>query len=190
MNLLSWHLDNERYFRKGWNNNLSLKNNDVANGDITYSLISYKLKHFESSFLLIMPFKVEMDSRNIPRAVCTFASIKRHCKAFSQQSGMFLEGEERRLFIDGLLNRIMLGFAWQSQNNKLKIYRYRLVAILHDYKIFIDSEMHIHHLDGCAQILNGNNDCLNDTIRNLKLIQSDEHCTIHNLAGDEGFVDM
>jgi hypothetical protein len=167
---------------------LSLINNNVDSGEITYSLMAYKLKHFSNSFLLIIPFKVERDVRNIPRAVCTFNSIKRQCKAFSQQSGQLLEGEERRLLIDGLLNRIMMGFGWQSQNNKLKIYRYRLVTILHDEKRFIDSDTHIHHTDGITQILNGSNDCLNDTIRNLKILPMSEHNALHNYCGDDGYV--
>jgi hypothetical protein len=168
---------------------MSLTNTNVVGDDITYSLIAYKLKHFENSFLLIMPFKVEQDVRGIPRAVTTFTNIKRHCKAFSQQSGMFLEGEERRLLIDGLLNRIMLGFGWTSQNNTLKIYRYRLVTILHDHKLFIDSNIHIHHLDGINHILSSSNDYLNDTIHNLSILPNDEHRLLHTSNGDDGYVD-
>jgi hypothetical protein len=172
------------------NNNLSLTNTNVLVTEITYSLVPYKLKHFELSFLLILPFTVEQDTRNLLRAVTTFTAIKRHCKVFSQQSGLFLEGEERRILIDGLCNRIMLGFGWANEQRNNKIYRYRLLMILNDPKLAIDSNIHVHHIDGINKILNNNNDCLNDTIRNLKLLPADEHSIEHCYFGDNGFVEM
>jgi hypothetical protein len=185
-----WHIKNERAYRKGMNNNLSLTNTNVLSGEITYSLLPYKLKHFERMFLLIMPFKVEQDARNISRAITTFTAIKRHCKVFSQDSGAFLDGEPRDVLIDGLCNRISLGFEWSNQNSRNKIYRYRLVMILNDPKLVIDSDIHVHHIDGINKILNNNNDCLNDTIRNLKMLTMSEHNELHNDSGDDGFVMM
>jgi len=188
--LLRWHLDHERKFRQGWNNNMSLTNTNVPIDEVTYSLIAYKLAHFKLSFLLIMPFKVEKDSRNIPRAFTTFTEIKRGCRVFSQQSGTFLEGEERRILIDGLLNRIMLGFGWSNQTSRNKIYRYRLVAILNDPKLVIDRDIHVHHLDGIDKILSStNSDCLNDTIRNLKILTMSEHNELHNNSDDANYMD-
>lgn len=166
---------------------MSLTNTNILSGETTYSLIAYKLKHFESSFLLIMPFKVEQDARNIPRAVTTFTNIKMDCRAFSRQTGMFLYGEERRLLIDGLLNRIMLGFGWDNLKSRNKIYRYRLVTVLNDPKLVIDRNIHVHHLDGIDKILNIDNDCLNDTIRNLKILPKYIHSELHIYNGDEDF---
>jgi hypothetical protein len=188
--LLCWYTKFERHYRKGIGNNLSLTNTNVLVDEITFSLMAYKLKHFELSFLLIMPFKVEQDSRNISRATTTFTNIKRHCKAFSQQSGLFLEGEERRILIDGLCNRIMLGFGWSNKQSKNKIYRYRLVMILNDPKLIIDSNIHVHHIDGIQKILDSNNDYLNDTVRNLKLLPADEHSIEHGYFGDDKFIEM
>jgi hypothetical protein len=168
---------------------MSLTNTNVPIDEVTYSLIAYKLAHFKLSFLLIMPFKVEKDSRNIPRAFTTFTDIKLHCRVFSQQSGLFLEGEERRILIDGLCSRIQIGFGWNNMQKRNLIYRYRLVAILNDPKLVIDRDIHVHHLDGISKILNDNNDCLNDTIRNLKILTMTEHNELHNNSGDINYAD-
>lgn len=188
--LLRWHLDHEKAFKKGWNNNLSLINTNVLTDEITHSLICYKLEHFKLSFLLIIPFKVNKDIRNISRAFTTFTDIKRHCRAFSQQSGLFLAGEERRILIDGLCNRIKLGFGWDNEQRKNKIYRYRLVSILNDPKLVIDKDIHVHHQDGIKNILNSNFDCLNDTVRNLKILPMSEHSSEHGYFGDDKFIGM
>jgi hypothetical protein len=186
--LLNWHLANESHFRRGWNNNLSLISTNVSPGEVTHSLICYKLEHFKLSFLLIMPFQVEEDSRNILRAFTTFTDIKRHCKVFSQQSEAFLEGEDRQILIDGLCKRIQIGFGWSNMQKRNLIYRYRLVAILNDPKLVIDKDIHVHHLDGINKILSGNNDCLNDTIRNLQVLTMSQHNELHNSSGDDGFI--
>lgn len=168
---------------------MSLTNTNVVGDDITYSMIAYKLEHFKLSFLLIMPFKLEQDTRNITRAFTTFTDIKRHCRAFSQQTGAFLDGEERQILIDGLCKRIMLGFGWDNQQKRNLIYRYRLVAILNDPKLMISKDSHVHHIDGVDKLLSGNNDCLNDTIRNLKILTISEHCNLHLNSGDIDYVD-
>ena len=194
MALLDWHLNYERHFRKGWNNNMSLVNYEVypADQELTWSLMLYKLESFEVSYALIMPFKIKADDRCVPRAHTTFALIRDMAIVYCRETNCILIGAYRAAVVDGLIKRIYLGFGWK-QTTKTKEYpirRYRLLTILDDHDLSLTSKQDVHHKDGIAKIRGGDTSNINDTISNLDPLPRAIHRAMHSEGLDSGWVDM
>jgi len=192
--LLDWHLQHERRFRRGWNNNLSLVNYDVvpAEGETTWSLMLYKLRDFDVSYAVMIPFKFRIDSRTLPRAYSTFARIRDEAIVYCRKTDRVLTGTDRAPVIDGLISRIYLGFGW-AQTSKTKeypIHRYRLLTILDDPKRFLTRKQDVHHEDGIAKIRSGGTSNVNDTISNLEAFPRAIHRALHAKGLDTSWVDM
>lgn len=192
--LLHWHLNYERHFRQGWNNNMSLVNYDVvpAEREVTWSLMLHKLKYFDCSFALLIPFKFEQDSRGILRAYTDFFTIKRQALVWSIKDGCYLEGSVRNAMVEEvLLKRIVSGMDWTTPRcYKNHIRRYRLVELLNSPMLNLHAGLDVHHKDGVEKILSQSSFNLNDQVRNLEVINRQAHSTLHHVQGDLGFVDM
>jgi hypothetical protein len=192
--LLDWHLQHERRFRQGWNNNLSLINYDVvpAESGTTWSLLLYKLQHFDVSYALMIPFKFRIDSRELPRAYSTFARIRDEAIVYCRKTDRILTGTDRAPVIDGLISRIYLGFGW-AQTSKTKeypIHRYRLLTILDDPDCSLTKKQDVHHEDGITKIRSGSTSSVNDTISNLEALPRAIHRALHAKGLDTNWVEM
>lgn len=192
--LLDWHLQHERHFRKGWNNNMSLVNYDVvpAEGETTWSLMLYKLQHFDVSYALMIPFKFRIDSRKLPRAYSTFALIRDTAIVYCRKTDRVLTGTDRAPVIDGLISRIYLGFGWARNYRTMKapIHRYRLLTILDDPDRSLTRKQDVHHEDGITKIRSGSTSSVNDTISNLEALPRAIHRALHAEGLDTGWVEM
>ena len=192
--LLDWHLNYERHFRKGWNNNMSLVNYDVSSADqeLTWSLMLYKLESFEVSYVLIMPFKFETDSRDLPRAYTSFALVRDTTIVYCRETNCILTGAYRAAVVDGLIKRIYLGFGWKRNPRTMKapIRRYRLLTIIDNPDRSLTSKQDVHHKDGIAKIRGRERSNVNDTISNLEDLPRAIHRAIHSDGLDSDWVEM
>lgn len=186
IDLMEWHLENERRTRKGWNNNLSLLG-DGGSGDVSWSIIPMKFGRFKSSIILLIPFSFTKDVRNISRAFCTFKTIRTCCRAFCLASRRYIEGEQ---LIELVCERIQSQFGWSNCTSNNKIYRYRLVMIMQQPDSILNRELHIHHCNGVTNILSGNLDSLDDRYYNLSVLPKDVHNILHISNNDNGFILM
>jgi len=191
--LLDWHLNYEQHFRRGWNNNMSLVNYDVVpdEGEVTWSLMLYKLDYFKNSFAILIPFNFEQDSRGISRAYTKFGMIKHRAVVWSIEENCYLEGSGRNALIEMLLKRIVNGLGWDSfKSRKNLIRRYRLVEILNSPLLNLHSNLDVHHKDGIAKLLSQSSFNLDDRTLNLGVIERQAHSTLHYSQGDPAFIDM
>jgi hypothetical protein len=185
---MNWHLEHERRTRKGWNNNLSLINHSICDGEVSYSLLAWQFKPFENMILLVIPFKAVRDVRSITRMYTTFSTIRTGCRAFSQSSKHFLIGDELDNIIQLLIDRIIDGFGWNHQTcHKNKIRRYRLVKVLENNKCTLSSDLDCHHLTGHSNHLSEH--IIDDRSKNIKILDKLDHCSLHNDMSDTNFVD-
>jgi hypothetical protein len=185
---MRWHLEHERRLRRGWSNNLSLVNHSIGDGDTSYSLLAWQSKPFEKMILLIIPFRISRDVRSIKRMYTTFSMIRSDCRAFSQSSGSFIVGEELDNIIQLLIDRIIGGFGWNqySCGNNL-IRRYRLVKVLENSKCTLTPDLDCHHVTGHSNHLSEH--IIDDTSKNIKILDKLDHYSLHNDMGDTNFVD-
>lgn len=191
--LLDWHLQHERHFRQGWNNNMSLVNYDAvpAEGETTWSLMLYKLDYFKTSFAILIPFNFERDERGILRAYTKFGMIKHRAIVWSIQEDCYLEGSGRDALIELLLKRIASGMNWDIRKSyKNLIRRYRLVELLNAPLLNLHSGLDVHHKGGVDKILSQSFFNLDDRACNLKVMDRQSHSTLHYVEGDLGFVEM
>jgi hypothetical protein len=188
VNLMNWHLEHERRTRKGWNNNLSLINHSICDGEVSYSLLAWQSKPFEKMILLIIPFKAVRDVRSITRMYTTFNMIRSECKAFSQSSNQFIIGEELDNIIQLLVDIIIRDFGWNEQTcHKNLIRRYRLVKVLENSKCTLTPDLDCHHLIGHSS--GKLEHIIDDRSKNIKILDKVDHYSLHNDMGDTNFVD-
>jgi hypothetical protein len=188
VNLMNWHLEHERRTRKGWNNNLSLINHSICDGEVSYSLLAWQFKPFENMILLVIPFKAVRDVRSIKRMYTTFSMIRSDCKAFSQSSKHFLIGEDREYIINLLIDRIIDSFGWNQQTcHKNKIRRYRLAKVLENSKCTLTSDLDCHHLIGHSS--GKLEHIIDDRSKNIKILDKVDHHSLHDCFGDTNFID-
>jgi len=192
--LLCWHIVHERHYRRGWNNNLSLTNCDLPShpGEMTWSLMLYKLEYFDVSYALIMPFKFETDCRDLTRAYTTFALIRDNAYVYCHKTDRVLIGTDRAPVIDGLVRRIYVGFDWKptAKTKEYPIRRYRLLSVLNSPDLFLTAKEDVHHLDGIDKILSGDTRTINDTVRNLQVLTRTNHSLKHVEALDLNWTEM
>ena len=191
--LLDWHLNNERHFRQGWNNNMSLINYDAvpAEGETTWSLMLYKLDYFKNSFAILIPFRLEQDIRGLPRAYTDFFTIKRQAVVWSIEEDCYLKGSGRNALIEMLLKRIVSGMGWIAPKcYKNHIRRYRLVQLLNSHLLQLHSSLDVHHKDGEGKLLPQSSFNIDDRTINLEVVERQAHSILHYAHGDLGFVDM
>jgi hypothetical protein len=188
IDLMEYHLGHERRLRRGWSNNLSLVNHSIGDGDTSHSLLAWQVKPFEKMLLLIIPFRVSKDVRNLQRMYTTFSMIRGGCRAFSQSSGSFIVGDELNNIIQLLIDRIINGFGWNqySCGNNL-IRRYRLVKVLENNKCTLSSYLDCHHLIGHSS--HPSEHIIDDRSKNIVILDKLDHCSLHNDMGDTNFVD-
>jgi hypothetical protein len=186
---MNWHVEHERHFRKGINNNLSLVNHDISEGDVSHSLLSFKKELFISSALVILPFKAYSDVRGIVRMSTSFHSLKTHSRWFNMNGGEVV-GEDRNNIINLLVSRILVGFDWHGHCTNYSIRRYRLNWLLSNPKFNLDRNIDIHHESGLQSILDPSHSILDDRCNNLVSLKREVHKTIHFLNGDDKFVEM
>jgi hypothetical protein len=187
---MNWHVEHERHFRKGINNNLSLYNYDISEGETTYSLLNFRIDLFVPSVMVICPFKAYSDVRGIIRLSTTFHSLKADSRLFDR-NGNELLGVERDNTINLFVDRIINGFDWHGDLYNHKIRRYRLNWILSCPKFDIDSSIDIHHKNGLKSILYASETTItDDRFTNLVSLRRDVHSAIHIMNGDDKFVDM
>jgi hypothetical protein len=182
---MEYHLEHERRLRRGINNNLSLVNHAINDGEISYSLLAFRQSLFQSSIYIILPFKAVPDVRMIVRMETTFSCLAAHSRCFTVH-GNEIVSEDRLNIINLLVGRIMTGFNWSGNLWNYKIRRYRLNWLLSCPKFDIDRNIDIHHKNGLQGIL----DTTDDRFINLIALRRDVHKTIHFLHGDDDFVDM
>jgi hypothetical protein len=163
IDLMNWHVKHERHFRRGVNNNLSLYNYDISEGETTYSLLNFRIDLFVPSVMVICPFKAYSDVRGIIRLSTTFHSLKADSRLFDRNGNEY--------------------------NHKIR--RYRLNWILSCPKFDIDSSIDIHHKNGLKSILYASETTItDDRFTNLVSLRRDVHSAIHIMNGDDKFVDM
>lgn len=195
VDLLAWYLVKERFYRRGWNNNMSLVNKDVTSGqDVNWSLLLWNPETFKKTYPIIIPFKFETDSRGASRAYTTFSLIKNESSIWCTERNDFLQGSDRSIVLEAIFSRICSGFGWPSFSKfqKYKIFRYRLAVIFTDPKLNLSSGDDVHHKDGIKKILSGNsvNSALNDRVTNLEVQPRKVHYQIHLSGSDSGWVNM
>lgn len=185
-----WHVKHERHFKKGINNNISLCNYDISEGEMSYSLLNFRLDSFVPSLMLICPFKAYEDVRGIIRLSTSFHSLRTDSRWFNRV-GDELVGDERINIINLLVGRVINGFDWSGTCTNYSIRRYRLNWLLSCPKFNIDSTIDIHHNSGLQSILDPSQDVIaDDRFSNLVALRRNVHRTTHFLNGDNGFVDM
>ena len=183
--LLRWHICNEKHYKRGVNNNLSLLNYSISPGAISYSLLNYRFDLFTPSLMLICPFKAYEDVRGIIRMSTKISSIREHSRWFTRDGDEIID-DERKYIISMLSNRIINGFSWSGNLYNYKIRRYRLNAILSSPNLVLDRNIDVHHLDGLQGICG----ITDDRMRNLQIMKRDEHAQKHFDNGDMEFVNM
>jgi hypothetical protein len=191
--LLNWHVKHEHHFRRGWNNNMSLVNYEVAplEGEATWSLMLYKLDYFKNSFAILIPFNFEQDSRGIPRAYTKFRMIQKQAVVWSIEENCYLQGSGRNALIETLLKRIVSGLGWDSAKcYKNQIRRYRLVELLNTPMLNLHSGLDVHHKDGIAKLLTNATFNIDDRSTNLEVIPRSLHSSLHASQGDLDFIEM
>jgi hypothetical protein len=192
---MRWHIENERHFKKGINNNLSLCNYSISEGEISYSLLNYRYDIFTPALLVILPFKAYTDVRGIIRMAATFRTIRDESRWFKRNGdeiiGDEIIGDEKIYIISMLQNRIIDGFSWSSSLYNYKIRRYRLNAILSSPNLIIDRNIDIHHNSGLKSILEGTDDSItDDRYSNLMMMDKQDHYYYHHHEnGDTSFID-
>jgi hypothetical protein len=188
--LKNWHIHNEQHFKKGINNNISLINHNIGVGEVSYSLLNFRIDLFVPSVLVILPFKAYKDVRGIIRLSTTFHSIRSHSCWFDR-NGNELVGDDRDNIINLLVSRIVNGFDWHGNLWDYKIRRYRLNWLLSNPNYDIDRNIDIHHKSALKSILDPSESTLtDDRFTNLVSLRRDAHRTIHFLNGDDKFIEM
>jgi hypothetical protein len=187
IDLMNWHVKHERHFRRGVNNNLSLYNYDISEGETTYSLLNFRIDLFVPSVMVICPFKSYKDVRGIIRLSASFHSLKADSRLFDR-NGNELLGVERDNTINLLVDRIVNGMNWNQQTcHKNMIRRYRLVKLLENSKCTLTSDLDCHHVTGHSNHLSEH--IIDDTSKNIKIMSKDSHSQLHYDMDDENFVD-
>jgi hypothetical protein len=187
---MNWHLQHERHFRKGINNNISLCNYNIGVGEISYSLLNFRTALFVPSVLVICPFKAYEDVRGIIRLSTSFHSLRSYSRSFDM-NGDEVVGQDRINIINLLVERIVSGFNWSSNCTNYSIRRYRLNWLLSNPKFDIDRNIDIHHNSSLKSILYTSQDIvIDDRFSNLSSLRRNVHRTIHFLNGDDDFVEM
>ena len=109
---LKYKLNCECVNKKGWNNNMSLVNQEGQAGDISWSLVYWKFDFLKKGVPIIIPFKLEPDERAILRATTDLHQIKNNAIFWSQEQNKIAIGELREALVEGFYHRVIHGFSW------------------------------------------------------------------------------
>lgn len=193
LQLVRYYHENERTSRKGWNNNMSLVNQEGQAGDVVWSLIYWKFEFFKTGIPVIIPFILQPDERGLLRATTTLQKIRDKAIFCSPELQAVATGERRNVMVEGFCGRILDGFHWRGKkgSKKNKIRRYRLVALLNSPKIDFDSDFDVHHLNGVKELLKGNKTlaATDDRSLNIEVQHKTQHRRNHYYLNDKDFRD-
>lgn len=194
LSLLAYYLVNERAVRRGWNNNMSLVNTDPSSEDVSWSLLLWKLRRFDFAVPVVLPFKFKTDSRGIQRAYTTLPSIKSDAIVWSRQRDTVFTGSDRMIVIEALIDRICSCFGWSASSPSYysPVYRYRLVSALDNLNLVSLAGLDVHHVNGIRQVCKKQfGRCsLDDRIKNLMIMEREDHAGFHQSQGDSNWVEL
>ena len=183
--IMRWHVNHERHFKKGKNNNISLCNYSILEGETSYSLLNYRYNVFEPALMLICSWKAYTDARGIIRMATTFKRLKTQSRWFTR-TGEEILSDEREYISNMFCERIQSGFSWSGNPKDYQIRRYRVNALCSRPNLIIDRYIDCHHQSGLKPIL----DVTDDRFSNLEIMERDSHFKLHLDNGDMGWVEM
>jgi hypothetical protein len=186
IDLMRWHISNERRIRKGWNNSLSLINHSICDGEISWSMMLVRNNLFIPSIVVILPFKAVPDHRMMIRMSTTFSSVTRHSRWFNMDGDEII-GQDRIILTHQLVTRIIDGFGWSGNLYDYKVRRYRLIKLLENNKRRLSSDLDCHHATGHSS--GKLEHIIDDTSKNIKILDKSDHHSLHHCFGDTNFVD-